>query len=267
MAEPNTDARGRRIAASGTAHANFWRWYRGSKLVDAQGRPLLAVHLTNHEFAGFEHAARADAYRAEGGMTRAFGRDFVFPRTGFFFFLGDVPPRPHERIAVPAYLRICNPLDLRMGLGAAEASRLIDFVQEKVNEPPSPGQAGYRLRGEVVGGLRRARREGISGEQLWELLNLNCYAPRDVVFDDVLRVLGKDGLIFPSNSAGTYLGERARGPGDGLQYVTVVALSPHQIKSAVGNSGAFDPESATLCDVDLDGADGQDEAPGDVPRP
>jgi hypothetical protein len=67
---PVQDANGRAVAETPEQQRNFWRWFRGSKLVDARGRPLVLYHGTTadiHEFdndkvvAGFHFGTPSQA--------------------------------------------------------------------------------------------------------------------------------------------------------------------------------------------------------------
>ena len=211
---------------------------------------MRALHYTQQEFAAFDHEAQRRSFNEESGYTTTYGREFAFPRTGFFFFVGE-PPAPvgGRTVVMPVYLSIQNPLDLTQPLSPEDASRIISFLQSKIDRPTQPGQWGARVRGDRIGGLRNARRNGLLPEQLWTLLNDNTYTSRGALWDDLLAMLGKDGLIFEGNSSGTCLLEAYRGPGDGKAYRIAVALRPEQIKSATGNSGRFDPASSDLCDT------------------
>jgi hypothetical protein len=223
-----------------TETAEFKKWFGGSKVVDENGRPLRAVHFTNSEFDEFNQDARDSAARKEEGFTTSYGRDFVFPRKGFFFFAGDAPQRKTERIGMPVYIRIERPLDFRNGLSPEQAGKVIDLLQSKINVPPMDGVAGSRVSGSSIGGLRNARKNGITGQQLWDLLANNAYGSRGRMYDEIMDALDLDGMIFESNSAGTITLDPMRGRGDGKTYLTVVPREPTQIKSAVGNRGTFD---------------------------
>jgi predicted GNAT family acetyltransferase len=240
---------GKPIAGTDEALRNFWRWFGESKVVDEQGRPIASVHYTGNSFTAFLHEAQREAQWAGRGFTTAYGRTRVFPGRGFFFFTphpsyvgGQVPPVPGQvDRAMSAYLSIQNPLDLRKGLTGAQASLVIDLVKAKVESEPTPGMWGFRINGATVGGLRRARRDGVSGEQLFNFLSEYMWGFRPQQWNDVLKALGADGLIMEANSAGTSTLEPERGPGDGETYLVAVALAPTQIKSATGNRGTFSP--------------------------
>ena len=222
--------------------AAFGAWFGNSRIRTPDGQPLLAVHYTRAEFTQFDHqASRAAQFRSTGYTTR-FGTDYVFPRTGFFFYVGEPPPNSHGlNIAIPVYLAIENPLDLRENLSPGDATKVIEWLQREVNRKPSPGEGGYTLRGGSIGGLRQAKKNGITPAQLWTLLEENAFDSRGETWDALLGVLGRDGLVMEGNSSGTCLLEPRRGSGDGKTYLIAVALRPNQIKSARSNSGAFDP--------------------------
>lgn len=226
----------------------FKKWFGDSKIVDENGEPLRAVHYTNADFDTFDHdKGRAGSYTSGGkrGYTTDYGRGYVFPRNGFFFFLGsDVPAGVGSMDrAIPSYLSIKNPLDLEKGLSPEESSKLIDYMKETESTKPSPGMAGFNVKGKPAGGLARARKEGMTGQQVFDFITMNINSDRGRKFDALLKDMGYDGMVFPANSSGTYLGEPMRGPGDGKAYRVAVALDPKQIKSAIGNSGAFSSES------------------------
>ena len=47
---PNENSLGKPIAHSPEALKNFWAWFKGSKVVDSQGRPLVVYHGTDKKF-------------------------------------------------------------------------------------------------------------------------------------------------------------------------------------------------------------------------
>lgn len=251
---------GDRVAPNGKpVWQNFVRWFGDSQVVDAEGKPLQSLHHTRgDEFSKFSHEeqmkARREALVGEGsGYTTRYGLPYVFPEEGFFFFVrnpdyaaGDTPGivRRDAR-SIPAYLSIQNPLDLTQNLSPEEASAAIRFLQANVNRDPSPGHAGFRLKGGPVDGLRRARSEGITPQQLWDLISHNSFTDRGKLWDQLLAALGKDGLLMEVNSSGTSMLEPQRGPGDGETYVAAVALDPNQIKST-NNKGDFSADERIL---------------------
>lgn len=53
-ARPDSNSLGRPIAATPEALSNFWQWFAGSKVVDRQGRPLVVYHGTKAEIRAFD---------------------------------------------------------------------------------------------------------------------------------------------------------------------------------------------------------------------
>ena len=51
---PNENSLGEPISNNEQALQNFWNWFKGSKVVDEQGRPLVVYHGTRSEFSTFD---------------------------------------------------------------------------------------------------------------------------------------------------------------------------------------------------------------------
>lgn len=58
---PITNASGTLVAETPEQQRNFWRWFSGSKLVDARGRPLMVSHQTWNDFQVFDRMYAAKA--------------------------------------------------------------------------------------------------------------------------------------------------------------------------------------------------------------
>lgn len=66
---PTANSAGRPIHPTEEGIRNFWRWFGDSRVVDAEGRPLVMYHGTISEVAKFEHSAKK---RTRGGRDGAF---------------------------------------------------------------------------------------------------------------------------------------------------------------------------------------------------
>jgi hypothetical protein len=73
---PFTDSRNLPIAHTRPVQEAFWKWFDGSQVVDAQGRPLVVFHGTNKRFDEFK---RQSAMRRDGNAT------FETEAQAFFF--------------------------------------------------------------------------------------------------------------------------------------------------------------------------------------
>jgi hypothetical protein len=96
----NENSNGRPISHTDEGLRNFWAWFKGSKVVDSQRRPLVMYHGTGAEFSqfGYEHA--------DTGVG-AYGMGFYFasmPETASGYASGNVPN------VMPVYLNIKKPM-------------------------------------------------------------------------------------------------------------------------------------------------------------
>ncbi len=81
----------------------FKSWFKGSKVVDAEGRPLVVYHGTTADFSVFQNAVQR-------------GGDPMFAQTGLYFAedsgLAGTYGGSDSGSVMPVYLNIRNPLDL-----------------------------------------------------------------------------------------------------------------------------------------------------------
>ena len=205
----------------------FKAWFGGSKVVDEQGRPKVVYHETNTDFTVFR---MADGQRAAS--------DGEMP-TGAFF-------KPHPRgIGVthsgtrqmPVYLSLRNPLIVT---NRAELRHLYE------NSVP-----GYRDLANKAAAIDRKWKadpradwatETEETAAIFDAAIAEWRAESDAVAAEQKRLLnewfqsrGYDGLIL-ENDEGS-LGRRTQ---------TFVAFRPEQIKSATGNTGAFDAKNPDI---------------------
>lgn len=67
---PTTNSNGKPIAQTEEGLRNFWRWFGDSKVVDAEGRPLVVYHGTAYDFDNFDAGRNRtelnDKYQGDG---------------------------------------------------------------------------------------------------------------------------------------------------------------------------------------------------------
>lgn len=192
---------------------------------------LIGLHFGESIIDEFSDEVQLQSRKERKGYTTDYGDHFVFPKTGHFFFIGEYPtPHGNKTVKTTAILNIKNPLDLTKTIPPEDTAKIIDFVKTKINKPPTPGEHGSRISVDSIGGIKKAKQNGIEPQQLMDFINDNFYAQsKGQYFDDIINLLGKDGVIFYSNSAGTSLLEKQRGPGDGKTYKVAVAIKASQI--------------------------------------
>lgn len=174
----------------------FKKWFGDSKVVDADGKPLVVYHGTNSNFDVFEN---------KGGTVSTFISNEKVERSGFFF-------TPNEKLSmefggktIPAFLSI---------------KKLADFqypTQELFNDLE---KNGFNTR------FFEVRQPN----EYWEAFDGSV--GKDFV--SALTKAGYDGAKIVESDT------------DGRLHETFVAFSPTQIKSATGNSGAFDPQNPSI---------------------
>jgi hypothetical protein len=203
------------VAGGGAAHATdtpaFKRWFGDSKVVDAEGKPLVVYHGTKANFTSFDSGR--------------LGTNTGHPTSGLGFFFTADPgvsdlfteeidesewPRRMGQAAgantMPVYLSISNPFDMTM-----EQFRAIDtwpFGPDFEQEQPV---AAKRQRDVIAGNRAKMIAAGYDG----------------------IRVKGDPKL---ADTLGA----------DEWRADTWIAFRPEQIKSATGNRGTFDPNDSDI---------------------
>jgi hypothetical protein len=170
------------------------------------------------------------------GWTTEYGRGYAFPKNAHFFFLGKHPPdtlvQTIGKKRLRTHLFANRVLDLTKPLSGAEFSSIADWMKTTFEKPATGGNAAITVRGKMVGGLRKARKEGVTQQQLFDFFAEHGFRDRGVMWHDMMRSLGYDAIMFDGNSSGTSMLEPRRGVGDGQTYTVVAVLDPNQIKLA-----------------------------------
>ena len=201
--EPTND---RRYSRAQEDTPQFKAWFGDSKVVDADGTPLVVYHGTRRDFDAF------DAQHTGSGMgnTGFLGTGFYFTRSPFTAsgYAGNRDNSIEGRKILPVYLSLQRPLNIT---GQTKNGPLPTEVVDAINAalpasaalyPFEHGDGSYKFLTEFSTAVER------SPETARE-------------FSENLRRAGYDGIIYR----------------DGEE---IVVFDPEQIKSAIGNDGSFD---------------------------
>ena len=170
------------------------------------------------------------------GWATEYGQDYVFPADAHFFFIGQHPPEDLGHLKgskkIQVYLTSAKMLDLTKNISGEDFKLIAEYIQKKHTTPSMPGQAGHRVSGIDVGGFRRAKKEGVTPQQLFNFMSNQTFYTRGVEWREMMSDLGYDSVKFESNSSGTSILEPRRGTGDGKKYTVVAVLNSSQIMFA-----------------------------------
>lgn len=244
----------------------FAKWFGDSKVVDADGKPLVVYHGTN-----------AHAY-SPGESIEVFNTRPTSGRGGAFFTDSQQLAEQYGERVYNTYLSMQNPLVVyadgkgwttisgksRVGGGITDTARqeserdakkmsdVFAELAELFDEPAETVTAKAKLAADAT---------DLEGKTLGDLPGLDGESLETDAVVKAARRLGYDGVIFknvqdsPTSDAGY---ERV------LSDVFAV-FNPTQIKSATGNSGAFDPNDPSILAQDGEAATDQPFAPKRTP--
>ena len=242
----------------------FKRWFGDSKVVDADGKPLVVYHGTSSDVTEFS----IDELGKAMGNTGYYGAGHYFTEDAeqASRYAGAANMRATGEAGpslIPAYLSIKNPLEINGGRYASPEAkersrqtmgRLIEqlVTDRRFGPRPDANEAGSRY-ASVMRMLDRGDFDGVVSYLFADLgggSGITYYAQR----------AGFDGVIV------------TRGQEDGTTIMDeIVAFRPEQIKSAAANSGAFDPNNPSILREDEagyadDGVDLRSTAGAPEPR-
>ena len=215
-----------------TAVRNFNKWFKGSKVVEANGDPLLCYHGTPK--GGFYVFNTIEGVDKKTKWQLLFGSHFTNDKEQGEFYMGD-SKKNKNKMLYTVFLSIKNPLDVTKN---GEHSVLIRYTD---------GTSGYDRHPEMIDKIDsilsprmvkkyKFRDSHCEGYVLWNLLNgMTPYNARKLV-----EALGFDGIKY---DARYQMGAQVNGYYNERTDVSWIALYPNQIKSASENSGMFSSES------------------------
>lgn len=219
---PTTNSNGQPIAQTEQGVRNFWRWFGDSKVVDAEGRPLVVYHGTTSDIEQFDASRLGENTGAESaGM-------------GFFFTDDIKTAESYGNYAatdarVAALLREAEAAEKRGDWDAYDAK-----VVEYENLDASFSDPQNRMAGQnVLPVYLRAENP----------LRVDAAGENAVGFDIPAAIkkavrAKNDGIIMQNLDDAAGLANQPA--------THFVAFDPTQIKSAIGNDGTFDPQNPNI---------------------
>lgn len=212
----------------------FKRWFGDSKVVDADGKPMVVYHGSSADFSEFDHSFM---YKGEGASQSGSGFYFTTSRESASGYTG---LREGSNV-MPVYLALKKPLhiDFRSGevsgaaltLTPAQVRKIILSVKGIRNKEESPlmdfGDIAYEGFEKV---LSEAIRAYAGGSNIAALRNDFFRNDHRAWLRAFSKATGYDSAYSVTDSGATHY----------------VAWFPEQIKSAIGNTGAFDPNDPNI---------------------
>jgi hypothetical protein len=193
----------------------FRDWFGGSKVVDERGEPLVMYHGTGSNVEAFD-PGRPGPHADIGAVFLTADPSVAghYAQAGAMF--GDRSPN-----VIPAYVRAERPFDYE---NAAQRAAIVDRVFETTpTHVQGDGQKALILDGKQTLYTKGVLDAGLADGRNWALIEQKP-------IQDAIKGLGHDGF---------YVNEDTK---------NLAVYDPSQVKSAIGNSGKFDPNSPSLTD-------------------
>lgn len=206
---------------SAPQNENFKRWFDGSKVVDADGKPLAMYHGTNKTANG-EAISVFDTYGSNYGL---FGQGQYFTDNPDVAASYTKKGKGESPTVYKVNLAIKNPIDMDAHADPAawgNAFPDVDFSEAtSTNGKQASNEAMYR-----------------AVEDHYTDQRLPKYEVAEAI-QDGLRGMGHDGI---THIGGGRFGKK----GDETRHRVYIAFEPEQIKSATGNNGEYNPSNPDI---------------------
>lgn len=234
-----------------TESQQFAAWFNDSKIVDREGKPLVVYHGTTRDFSEFQSTSPRTVYRLDGvEVERADSWDMGDDRAGkpdafHYMVMGDV-----QTLGAARALEVRRNEAYRLGGDelSPESARLLrdlERMQGKTlvitTEPRPTGDGFYFTPHKSYSFIRDIAGPGSNVMPVYLSIRNPIYLNAAQIESAGLafrmeqyRAQGYDGAIYTEHPQDL---ERYNGFGGATQ---IVAFEPTQVKSALGNVGAFD---------------------------
>lgn len=217
---------------------NFWRWFGDSKVVDAEGRPVVVYHGTSKEF---------DTFNTEAGVGARHGG-------GSFFTANPEKANTYagggDRNVMPVYLRMSAPVRVQAAgknwnaLGKSTKIELPELREDQQKDEDLLAELEGRAPEKAQPKVLKPRRTTI-GKLFPDEFQ---YGDETFSTNDIVRwsrKMGAEGVVLESvkdhGPAGVFASEKGGEASD-----VFAVFDPTQIKSATGNTGEFNPLDANI---------------------
>lgn len=195
----------------------FRKWFGDSVVTEdgkPGGKPIVVYHGTSKSESG-EAFKAFDTYASNYGLMGQGGYFTADPEVASSYTNKGKGTTP---TVYPAYLSIKNPIDMDAKADPAAWQNQFDGIED-FHEEGDTNESWYRAAEEMITDQEVPMYEGAE------------------IMQEGLRAMGHDGI--------THMGG-GRVKSDGVKHRVYVAFDPEQIKSATGNSGAFDPSNPDI---------------------
>lgn len=224
---------------SQTISAEFKNWFGKSKVVDSDGRPLMAYQGTSFDF---------DVFKTDGnkGKTAGTGAFFTSNTENAATYTGGI----NGGNIIPVYLKLETPaiFDCKgKNWNQLDKRTKVDLPLVRVSDQDDEDLISAILDLEPrknATKVLKARKTNLSRLFKGEFVYDDDYASTDDLARWA-RKQGYDGVIFKNvkdnGPTGSLTNDESKMP-----CTVYVCFSPEQIKSAIGNTGAFSPRSQDI---------------------
>jgi len=215
-----------------TETENFKRWFGDSKVVDAEGKPLVVYHGTRSAFDAFD-------LNKSGENGQALGKGFYFTNSkGLAEGYGEV-----GEFYLSAQNPTFSPTKKTITLGQvkkilSELEKHDEYLLSNYGDIESDGRPA--VLGRALEDIYEASKD--DADVIAAFINLGG-VDRDIVMRSVIDITGKDGFVTGADIAAMGVETNDK---------VYVVLLPTQIKSTL-NTGAFDPADARVLNQDEKG--------------
>lgn len=211
----------------------FRRWFGASKIVNPDGSPKKMFHGTVHTFSAFD-LGKADPKASFGpGIYATESADVAGGETGYVTKGLDQAGDAASPNVLPLYMSIKKPLDIDAEFPNwdKEIDRLydsfpdVDFDYSKEKLGQYENEVGNATGSEFYQALSRASTE--DGKRAGKARA-----------NGMLKALGYDGIVHTGGLSNRY--------GSGKPHGVAIAFESTQVKSAIGNTGSYDPDNPSM---------------------
>jgi len=194
----------------------FKKWFEGSKVVDADGRPLVVYHGTSEKFTSFDPERKGARDPGDYGKGFYFTASKANAEMYSEWAKGGGASKKRSRNVMAVYLAIKRPFVMKDDMDEATATAIVEDANA------NRVRLGKEPLSDLKGHAARLRSNFNSASEVVNKTKERARILSNYISTVGLERIGYDGIIGTNE---------------------IVAFRPSQIKSATGNRGTFDPGS------------------------